>query len=481
MRLATLLQRVDVRDVQGDLDRLVRGVGRDSRTVGAGGVFVAIRGARVDGHDLIGGLHEAAAVVVERAVRAPPGVTVVRVDDTKAALAALAAAWNGFPAERMKVIGVTGTNGKTTITTLVEEALLGMGVPAGRIGTTGIRVNGEALPSALTTPEAPELQAALAQMREAGVRAVLIEASSIGQVQRRLDQIPFHLGVFTNLTRDHLDHHGTMAAYRDAKAGLFQRLRAPGGPPRALLFGDDPAWPGLGPPADHWLYGEGEGHALRLVAWRADAQGLALEVNTPHGAGTLRSPLVGHYNALNLVAALGCLLTLDVPLSDALAALGAVRGVPGRLERVDHPGGPLVLVDYAHTPDALTGVLDAVRGATRGRLFVVFGCGGDRDAGKRPEMGRAAEAGADVVVVTSDNPRSEDPQAIVDATLSGMDSPPAHVALDRAAAIGWALAAAGPDDAVLIAGKGHETTQEIGGVKHPFDDRAVARAWLEGR
>jgi len=478
MTLRSLLEHVDVLRVQGDLDREVQGVTRDTRSLAEGGVFVAVRGANVDGHDLLGGLAAAAAVVVERPVSAPPGVTVIEVADTRRALALLAAAFHGHPGAAMQVIAVTGTNGKTTVTTLVEEALRRVGIRAGRVGTTGVFVDGRPLPTALTTPEAPDLQGALATMRDAGVRVVAMEASSVGLAQHRVDGIPFHLAVFTNLSRDHLDFHGTMDAYRAAKARLFELLRPAGGPPRALLCADDPAWSFLGAPADQWTYGLGEGCDLRVVAWEMDAGGLRLRLATPKGEGTLHTPLVGQFNAQNLAAAVGCLLCVGVPLCEALRALSQVRGVPGRLERVDNECGLLVLVDYAHTPDALAAALAAVRPATAGRLWVVFGCGGDRDPGKRPEMGRVAERGADAVVVPSDNPRSEEPQSIVDAILSGMDAPPAHVDLDRRAAIEWALGRAHPGDTVLVAGKGHETYQEIGGQRHPFDDRAIARACL---
>jgi len=480
MQLRSLLEHLEVRRVQGDLDRPVSGVTRDTRELSAGGVFVAIRGARVDGHDLVDRAARAAAIVVERPIEAPPGPTVVEVADTKRALAGLAAAYHGHPGAAMKVVGVTGTNGKTTVTTLVEEALRGAGVASGRIGTTGTSIGGVWFPSPLTTPEAPQLQATLAKMREAGTVVVAMEVSSVGLSQHRVDGIPFHLGVFTNLSRDHLDFHGDMEAYRLAKARLFAELLRPAGDlPRALLCGDDPAREAIGAPADRWTYGFGETCDLRITGLQEGETGLRFRLRTPVGEGIVHSPLVGTYNAQNLAAAVGCCLAVGLGLPRAVEAVSAIRGVPGRLERVSNDRGLLVLVDYAHTPDALVSALGAVRTVTRGKVWVVFGCGGDRDSGKRPEMGRVAEAGADRVVVTSDNPRSEDPQSIVAAILSGMESGPAHVDPDRRAAIAWALTHAEPGDAVLIAGKGHETTQEIGGIRHPFDDREVARNVLD--
>jgi UDP-N-acetylmuramyl-tripeptide synthetase len=476
MQLRSLLEHLEVRRVQGDLDRVVRSVTRDTRELVDDGVFVAICGARVDGHELVDRAAHAAAIVVQRPVAAPGGPTVVEVADTKRALAALAAAYHGHPGAAMKVVGVTGTNGKTTVTTLVEEALREAGVAAGRIGTTGTSMGGEPMPSPLTTPEAPYLQSVLARMRDSGTSVVAMEASSVGLAQHRVDGIAFHLGVFTNLSRDHLDFHADMDAYRLAKARLFaELLRAVGGPPRALLCGDDPARDAVMAPPDRWLYGFSRECDLRVTELECTDAGLRFTLRTPAGTGKVHSPLVGRFNAQNLAAAVGCCLAVGLGLPEATGAVSAVQGVSGRLEPVENDRGLLVLVDYAHTPDALASSLRAVHAVARGEVWVVFGCGGNRDPGKRPEMGRAAEEGADRVVVTSDNPRSEDPLSIVEAILSGMETAPAHVDPNRGAAIAWVLHRAAPGDAVLIAGKGHETYQEVGGAKHPFDDREVAR------
>jgi UDP-N-acetylmuramoyl-L-alanyl-D-glutamate--2,6-diaminopimelate ligase len=484
MRLDALLADLPSAAVDGPTDRVVHGITRDSRRVRPDSVFVAVAGAAVDGHAFAPEL-DCAAVVVEREVVVRPGVTRILVPSTKAALAVLAAAFAGHPGRRLPVVGVTGTNGKTTITTLLEQAFEAGGVPTGRVGTTGITVAGAAYPASFTTPEAPELQSVLAEMVARGCRAALMEVSSIGLAQHRVDGIPFAVAVFTNLTQDHLDFHGTMDAYRDAKARLFRELLRPaGGPPRALLCRDDPSWAALGAPDDHWTYGLGPPVSERDVSVEvvgSDGLSTTLAATTPRGPCVLRTALVGRHNAANLAAALGVLLLLGESPGDAARWLSSAKGAPGRLERVPDPGGRVVLVDYAHSDDALANVLPAVRELTRGAVTVVFGCGGDRDRGKRPKMAAVAEALADRVVITTDNPRTEDPEAIARDILAGLSSPErAVVELDRERAIGVALSSSGPGDVVLLAGKGHETYQEVHGVRRPFDDREVAARWLAG-
>ena len=483
MLLRDLLAPLDAIEGGGDLDREVLSVTRDSRELCPGALFVAVRGGSVDGHALVPGLQAGVGVVIEHAAAVPAGLGWIRVADTRRALAFAAAAVEGWPSRRVPVVGVTGTNGKTTITTLLHQAVQASGGSAGRIGTTGVDIGDRPVPSALTTPEAPRLQRLFREMADAGVELVAMEVSSIGLVQRRVDAIGFAVAVFTNFTQDHLDFHGTMEAYAAAKATLFtEQLRAPGGPPRALLCGDDPGWRLMSPPEDRWLYGFGADNDLQIVHAELGAGGMVLELQTPFGAFTLRSPLVGHHNALNLVAAFGAGVLAGVPPERMVAGLASARGAPGRLEVVADPRGEvLVVVDYAHSPDALEVALRSMRASCRGALWVVFGCGGDRDRGKRPLMGQAALA-ADHVVVTSDNPRSEAPEAIIAEILAGLPAgAPVHVEVDRAAAIGWALRRAAPGDAVLLAGKGHEDYQEIAGVKHPFDDRRVAASALEER
>ena len=466
----------------GGPDRAVGRVTRDSREVGEGSVFVAIAGGRVDGHDLLEGMPEAVVLVLERPV-APAGRSWILVEDTKRALGEVAAWLHGRPAEALPIVGVTGTNGKTTVTTLLYQAVQATGGVAGRIGTTGIDVGGRALPSKLTTPEAHVLHAMFAEMRDAGASVVAMEVSSIGLVQQRVAGIPFHVAVFTNLSHDHLDFHGTYEAYAEAKSRLFRSgLRPEGGSPRALLFGDDPAWTSMQAPSDRLLYGEGAHNDLRITAIEADAGGMRVSIVHPWGAHTVATSMVGRHNAHNLVAAFGAGVLAGLDADRMAQGLALASGAPGRLERVIDPAGRIVLVDYAHTPDGLDVALRAVRPLTTGRVVLVFGCGGDRDTGKRAPMGEAAMA-ADVVVLTSDNPRTEDPRAILDEVSRGMGAvrpgQRVHVEVDRATAIAEALRAAAPGDVVLIAGKGHETTQDIGGILHPFDDRQVAAAWLE--
>jgi UDP-N-acetylmuramoyl-L-alanyl-D-glutamate--2,6-diaminopimelate ligase len=480
MRVLELLPDLEVVDVGGDVHRDVARVTRDSRDVGPNAVFVAIKGSKVDGHDLVAAAAGAAAIVIERTVAVPDGVAVIRVNDTKRALAMIAAALSGHPGRAVRVAGITGTKGKTTTAALVEGVWLAAGRKAGRVGTTGASFDGQPLDSDLTTPEAPELQALLAKMRAQGGTDAVIEVSSIGLVQRRVDGIPFHVAAFTNLGRDHLDFHGSMAGYQAAKSRLFRELLRPaGGMPRAVLSADDPASDGMHAPADRWTSGLGANADIRAEILDSSAAGLQLRLHTPLGTAELTSRLVGRHNAQNLACAAAIALCHGVPLDAVAAGLASVRGVPGRLETVPNDRGILVAVDYAHTPESLAAVLTALREVTTGELWCVFGCGGDRDPGKRPVMGEVVGRLADHAVVTSDNPRSEDPRAIVDAILSGMANP-AHVDVDRAAAIRWTLVAAAPGDVVLLAGKGHETYQEIAGIKHPFDDREVARAALEG-
>jgi len=352
----------------------------------------------------------------------------------------------------------------------------------GRIGTTGHSIRGIDRPSAFTTPEAPALQGLLAEMRDEGVETLAMEVSSIGLAQRRVDGIPFHLAMFTNLTRDHLDFHGDMKRYARAKARLFgELLRPAGGAPRALLCGDDPRWQSMGSPEDRWLYGFGPHCDIRVDEAVFSTEGTRLRLATPLGVGELHSPLIGRHNAENLAGAVGACLALGMELDACMAAMGEVGGVPGRLEVVPAED-LLVVVDYAHSDDALTHAMRTVGELVEGSLWVVFGCGGDRDRTKRPIMGRVVQQGADHVVVTSDNPRYESPRSIIDDVLVGMtDGPVPVVEVDRRRAIYRAIAQACPGDAVLIAGKGHEQTQEVGGVKLPFDDRQVAAEALEAR
>jgi UDP-N-acetylmuramoyl-L-alanyl-D-glutamate--2,6-diaminopimelate ligase len=382
----------------------------------------------------------------------------------------------------MKIVGITGTNGKTTTAWLVEWALRNAGMAVGSVGTLGIQRHGERHPSGYTTPPWSRLRRTLDEMRAVGTDVVAMEVTSIGLDRGRVDAVAFDVGVFTNIDRDHVDYHGSLDAYRRSKARLFtELLRAPGGPPRALMCADDPAWPHLGPPRDRWLYGFAPRADIRICDVKPDRGATLVTMTTPYGAGCVRSTLFGRHNATNLAAALGCCLLLGVGLEDALEGLSLAPLVPGRLECVDDTADVKAYVDYAHTPGALEAALTAVRSTTRGELWVVFGCGGGRDRGKRPEMGRVAECFADQVVLTSDNPRHEPPVRIAEHVLSGMRARPTRLELDRARAIDWTVRAANEGDVVLIAGRGHEPFQITAHGRTPLDDCNLTRRALSRR
>jgi UDP-N-acetylmuramoyl-L-alanyl-D-glutamate--2,6-diaminopimelate ligase len=488
MRLRALLSELDAPAVAGDPDREILGLTHDSRAVAPGFLFAALRGAVHDGAAFIpeAVARGAAAVLVDRDVPLPVGATVVRVGDARRALGQLAAAFFGHPSRRLRVIGVTGTNGKGATTYLIEAILRAAGRRCGIIGTMGVIIDGEAVPSSRTTPEAPDLQAALALMVERGFHDVAMEVASHGLAQERVGGCHFEVGVFTNLTRDHLDFHRSMEAYRAAKARLFAVLPAKGW---AVLNADDPSAAVMRAVtcARVMTYGLREPAEVRGRNVRLHLRGSEFVAETPAGAVDVSLRLAGGFNVANALAALAVGITQDVPLATMAAALSAMPGIPGRVESVDTGQPFAVVVDYAHTPDGLENVLRTAREITGGRLIAVFGCGGDRDRAKRPEMGRIAAQWADHVVVTSDNPRSEDPEAIIAEIRPGVEAGAAardvlvEYEPDRRRAIAAAIQAANADDMVVLAGKGHETYQEIAGVKYPFDDREVVREILQRR
>ncbi len=447
----------------------VADVAYDSRRVRAGTLFVCVRGAVTDGHD-----HAAAAVaagavalVVERQLDVD--VPQVEVPDARRAMAPLAVRFFGDPTAELRVVGVTGTNGKTTTAFLARSILEAAGLQAGLLGTVEQRVGGVVEPVQRTTPEAIDLQRTFRRMLDAGDRAAAIEVSSHALAYGRADGVRLAAAAFTNLTQDHLDFHGDMEAYFAAKALLFD-----GRCPRATNV-DDPYGRRL--PAELRYALDDPSADVRAERLELAADGARFRLVTPQGARDVAIRLPGRFNVANALAAASAALLAGVELDAVVAGLAAVPGVPGRMEPVEAGQPFAVLVDYAHTPDALANVLRAARDLTRGRLHVVFGCGGDRDRAKRPQMGAAAAALADRVVVTSDNPRSEDPAAIVDEILAGIDGP-VEVELDRRRAIELALAGADAGDVVVIAGKGHEQGQERAGATTPFDDRVVARELL---
>jgi UDP-N-acetylmuramoyl-L-alanyl-D-glutamate--2,6-diaminopimelate ligase len=460
----------------------------DSRQVTPGAAFLACQGRASHG------LAHAAAAVERGAVAVlwepvpgieapvlPPQVVALAVPGLRRLAGELADRFFGRPSAELSVAGFTGTNGKTTSAYLLAQAADLVGRRGMYLGTIGFGRPGALEDPGLTTPDVVSVHRRLAAARDAGARTMSLEVSSHALDQERVAAVRFDTAVFTNLTRDHLDYHGTLEAYGDAKARLF---RMPG-LQRAVINVRDEFGARLATTLDasvervlystsNELWIEPGAGWIRLPELRATTAGLTLHVESSWGAGTLRSPLVGEFNAENLLAVLGVLLGWGVPLQQALIALATCVAPPGRMEAFGGGAQPLALVDYAHSPDALAKVLDAARAHARGRVFCVFGCGGDRDPGKRPLMGAIAESHADVVIVTDDNPRTEDSRAILEQILGGMREPDAvHVVADRAEAIHLALAEADAGDVVVIAGKGHEHYQVVGTATRPFSDRAV--------
>ena len=468
--LSALVAALSRYDLRGSPDVAITAAVYRSADVRPGSLFFCVPGSSRDGHDFGAEavVRGAAALVVERWL--PVDATQVRVPSVRVAMGPICAELLGRPADRLTMVGVTGTNGKTTTTYLLESIFGAAGWTPGLVGTTGARIDGDPVPFARTTPEAPDLHRLLAQMVGRGVRAVAMEVSSHGLEQHRVDGVVFESAVFTNLTQDHLDYHGTMEAYFRAKARLF----TPGMARRAVVNVDSPAGRRLLRELELPVltFGVREEADVRATDLEADARGLAFRV----GDTLVRSPLRGRFNVENCLAAFATARSLGIPDDVAARGIGAVGGVPGRLEPVEGGRDFLVLVDYAHTPDSLENVLRATRPLARRRLIVVVGCGGDRDRAKRPLMGRVATDLADLTVITSDNPRSEDPMAIIAEIERGAregDGPYA-IEEDRRLAIRLALAHAGEGDVVVIAGKGHETGQEFADHTIPFDDRVVA-------
>jgi len=467
----------------------------DSRKAGPGALFCAVRGTRSDGHDfaLAAARAGAAAVVAERPVECGPALLLLA-PSPRRALAVAAANLHGRPADRLALCGVTGTKGKTTVTYLVESCAEAAGVPAGVIGTVTWRVPGHSRPASHTTPDATEVQALLAEMVGAGARLAVLEASSHALDQDRLFGLSFRAAGFTNLGRDHLDYHPDAEAYFRAKCRLFTEGLAPGGTavvnaadPHGARLADELARSG----GSVWRFGIPSGE-ISVREASAGLHGLRVRLATPRGELSVASSLVGLHNLANLSCAAGLSLALGMEPGAVALGLGRSPGAPGRLERIE-ARGVSAFVDYSHTPDSLAAAQAALRALEPRRLLVVFGCGGDRDRGKRPLMGRAAGEAADLVLVTSDNPRGEDPRAIIDAIVPGVAEAGLRplsaaevlsgergyaVVPDRREAIELALRAARPGDAVLIAGKGHEDYQIVGTERRHFDDREEARRAL---
>lgn len=469
-------------------DVRVSGVQLDSRRVGPGDLFLALAGARQDGRRFIEqAITRGAAAVVAEPPLADSGpalpVPVLELPGLAREAGVIAARFYGNPSANLDIIGITGTNGKTTTSRLLAQLLRAMGRRCGVIGTLGTALDDSVTEATNTTPDPVSLQQQLASWRDETVDSVSMEVSSHALDQGRLNGTTFAIAVFTNLTRDHLDYHGTMAAYGRSKLKLFTTP----GLRHAVVNLDDPyaaeVLASLPAGVGAWRY-SAAGHPdadIRVTAPQFHTGGVEAQLVTPWGSGAFASPLPADFNLANVAAAVTCAVLLGAELVPTLAAVAGLRGIPGRMQLVGNTVGLQVIVDYAHTPDALAQVLQALRRHVTGRLLVVFGCGGDRDRAKRALMGRAACAGADQVILTSDNPRTEDPLAILADINAGCSGADVQLRPDRAQAIATAIAGARPGDCVLIAGKGHEEYQIIGTERIPFSDVEVATTALAGR
>lgn len=472
-------------------DLAVEGIFTDSRKVGPGSVFVAVRGLRSDGHDFLPQVVRAGAIglVVENRSLIPPDFegAVVEVASSRRALGALMERYLSAPAADLFLVAVTGTNGKTSTTYLVEHLLQNFGWPTGVMGTVDHHLGDQVWPAQLTTPDTVEFFERLAQFRGGGARAVAFEISSHSLHQRRVDLLDIDVAVFTNLSRDHLDYHGTLETYFEAKSRLFSEILATSKKPHklALVYGDSPWSQKLAAGGTLWRYGSSPQCEIRYEILHLGTEGSRFELFTPQGQHTFFVPLVGAHNVANAAAALAVGLFAGAGLETLAEALASFPGVPGRFERVPSPH-KAVFVDYAHTDQALASALSTLAAVKKEgqKVWTVFGCGGDRDAGKRPLMGKVAVQGADRVIVTSDNPRGEDPAAIIQDVISGLspeERAKVQVEPDRRKAIELAIREMAKTDILIIAGKGHEQFQIVGSNTLPLSDFDVARECLNDR
>jgi UDP-N-acetylmuramoyl-L-alanyl-D-glutamate--2,6-diaminopimelate ligase len=458
-------------------DPVIEEVTHDSRRSRQGSLYVAVRGEHVDGHDFVAQAVAAGASAICVDHPLSSGVPEIVVDDTRRVMGDLAAAVNDYPSHSLSVVGVTGTNGKTTVTHYVESIVGRAGRSAGLVGTIHTRGAGATTPSSLTTPEAPEFQSLLADLRDRGVEVVAVEVSSHALEYGRVQGTSFAVAAFTNISQDHLDFHGDMAAYRAAKERLFTDYEVG----TAVVNIDDPvgAQIAAGYEGDLITVGRGGDFSVQFVETHPTSSTFTVE--TPIGAFKQEAPVIGEFNVANLVLAAACCVGVGLDYDSVFAALPWVSGVPGRFEVVSGDDPVTVIVDYAHTPEGVSTVVETARRLSPGRVIALLGAGGDRDRAKRPAMGEALSR-ADFAIVTSDNPRSEDPEAIAAAVLSGVADGTDHVLeLDRRRAIDLAIDAAEDGDVILVLGRGHEPMQDLGTEKVPFDDREVAAASLHRR
>jgi UDP-N-acetylmuramoyl-L-alanyl-D-glutamate--2,6-diaminopimelate ligase len=508
MRLRELLALEKIEAIEGDAEREITGLAYDSRRVQPGSVFFAIRGEKSDGHDFLeqAAGRGAAALVVARPMSRPDGAVLIRVRDVRRAMGLWSARFFDEPSRSLKLVGITGTNGKTTCSYLMEAILAAAGLAPGVIGTINYRYGARQMPAPHTTPESLDLEMMLAEMLEARVGAVAMEVSSHALAQERVRGVHFDAALFTNLSRDHLDYHRDMDDYFAAKRKLFTDHLANSAKAKrnAIIHGADPRGRELvnalrGTDVDVWTYGEDPQWDVHALKVSSDVSGIRGKIRAKEHTLEFSSAMIGAANLQNILAAAATGFALGLPPGAISAGIERLKTVPGRLEKVENDRGIAVLVDYAHTPDALEKVLTTMRPLAQGRVFAVFGCGGDRDRGKRPVMGEIAARMSDIAIVTSDNPRTEEPADIIAEIETGLRrtgktkiSGPKpetrnskletengyYVEEDRGKAIRIALASARPGDVVLIAGKGHEDYQIIGREKIHFDDREAAREEL---
>src|SRR6184192_4601022 len=486
MQLKVLTRAIAPRRVIGSLDREVESIAYDSRRVQGNTLFVSIRGEKSDGHQFVDqAIEQGASVIVAEREIVSPRATCLVVDDSREALADLSAVFYGMPARKLKMAAVTGTNGKTTTTFLIKHICEKAGMRCGLLGTVRYEIGERVLPAARTTPESLDLQELLSQIANAGCRRAAMEVSSHALAQERTRGIEWDVAVFTNLTQDHLDFHGTMENYFEAKAKLFEQLaqQQKKKKPIAVINIDDRYGQQLLQRIDKKVsvvtFGMGASADFRASNYRMEFAGTSYQLDARGKSYLVRVPLIGRFNVANSLAALAAATALGVGLREAVLSLAKSPQVPGRLEIVPAKRQFQVFVDYAHTPDALLNVLKTLRQLEPRRLIVVFGCGGDRDREKRPLMAQVVDQKADFAIITSDNPRKEDPDAIIAEIEKGFRSNHHEKITERAQAIARAVEIAQPRDIVLIAGKGHEAYQEFADYTVPFDDIQVSRRAIE--
>lgn len=483
MRLKDLVSDVNDARIEGDPEIEIKKIEYDSRKIEPGDLFVAMQRTKDDGHRYIKDAVERGthAVMLEKCVDVRPTCTIM-VDDSKKALALISSTYYGHPAKQLRIVGITGTNGKTTVSYLLRAVLLADNIPTGLIGTTGYIIGDETLTASNTTPESLDLQYLLSQMVAAGEKAVSMEISSHALALDRVYGLNCVVAIFTNLTQDHLDFHSSLEEYFAAKALLFERLDTSQG--KAVINLDDAMGRELihRTKAEVITYGLSERAAVRGVEYHLGQYGTDLVVAWEGLREKLRINISGRFNIHNALAAVAGGIALGIKWDAIKSGIESIENVPGRFEKIECGQDFTVIVDYAHTPDALERLLTAARELSTGKIIVVFGCGGDRDRGKRPIMGRIASTLSDLAIVTSDNPRTEQPMSIIREIMRGLNSGrPYGIVPDRKEAIARALDMASSGDTVVIAGKGHETYQIIGNQKFPFDDRKIVRELLQGR